>query len=174
MSLIALRHTTPDVAPGTCYGRTDLSLADSFEAEFAALLPGLPDAARIVSSPLARCHILAGRIAERRAQQVEIDPRLIEMVFGAWEGLDWSDIPRAELDAWAADFLHARPHGGESVAQLRDRVGSILSDLRADGRTHLLVTHSGVVKAALATGDRAEDYAASLGFGEWIHLPRAA
>ncbi|MGB3457594.1 MAG: alpha-ribazole phosphatase [Litorimonas sp.] len=170
MALTLLRHTTPDVAPGTCYGRTDLALADSFPAEAEAVLAALPGVDRIVSSPLRRCRRLAEHIADARALSVGIDPRLVEMDFGAWEGLAWSDIPRDELDAWAADFLHARPHGGESVAELRARVRDALDYwTRPAGRT-LLVTHAGVVKAALARGERSEDYGASLDFGGMVHL----
>ena len=33
MGLMLVRHTRPDVAPGVCYGRTDLDVAASFSAE---------------------------------------------------------------------------------------------------------------------------------------------
>ena len=53
------------------------------------------------------------------------------MDFGRWEGLPWSAVPRAELDAWAADLMHARPHGGESVAMLLARTRRALARCRA-------------------------------------------
>ena len=56
------------------------------------------------------------------------DERLREFDFGTWEGVRWDAIPRAELDAWAADFFHARPHGGESVHMLRERVETAIAD----------------------------------------------
>lgn len=71
----------------------------------------------------------------------------MEMDFGRWEGVPWDRIPRAELDAWAADFDHARPHGGESVAIFAARVEAALSALR-DGTPTLIVTHGGVMKVA--------------------------
>ena len=72
------------------------------------------------------------------------------MDFGRWERVPWNDIDRTELDAWAADFFHARPHGGESVAMVSERVGSALADYRRSGVSHAVVTHAGIIKAARA------------------------
>lgn len=165
-----MRHLRPAVAEGVCYGVTDLDLAEGQEAALAAVLEGLPAITAIATSPLRRCRILAEAIAARRGLTARLDPRLMEMDFGAWEGLAWNDIPRAELDQWAADFLHARPHGGESVAQLQDRTRAALAEYRAAPGASLLVTHAGVIKAALATGPRAEDWPASLAFGEFVTI----
>jgi alpha-ribazole phosphatase len=74
MALILLRHTTPRVSPGTCYGRTDLDVADSFEAEAETALAALPRFDRIISSPLVRCHKLAGFISEQAGLPVIRDP----------------------------------------------------------------------------------------------------
>ncbi|MEM1086962.1 MAG: histidine phosphatase family protein, partial [Pseudomonadota bacterium] len=121
MALILLRHTTPQVAEGICYGQTDLSLAGSFESEAQAALDTLPEFEAIITSPLERCRQLADFIGLQTNLNVTEDTRLMEMDFGAWEGVAWDDIPRDEIDEWAEDILHARPHGGESVAMLRDR-----------------------------------------------------
>ena len=42
------------------------------------------------------------------ASQLTVDSRLAEMHFGQWEGVAWNDIPRHELDAWAANFAHCQ------------------------------------------------------------------
>ncbi|MEM8920521.1 MAG: histidine phosphatase family protein [Pseudomonadota bacterium] len=170
MALILMRHTTPDVAPGTCYGRTDLNVTANFETEAAAALTALPLIRRIATSPLLRCRKLAEFIGARRQLTVEQDHRLIEMDFGRWEGQAWSGIPRDELDAWAADFIHARPHGGENVAMLRDRTRLALEDWRASGDTTLLVTHSGVIRSALSKGDTAEEFNAQIDFGGFVTI----
>ncbi|MBN2760169.1 MAG: alpha-ribazole phosphatase family protein [Rhodobacteraceae bacterium] len=166
MGMILLRHTRPDAPEGLCYGRLDLPPAACFAAHAAALANDLPPITRIVTSPLQRCKLLAQAIAAARNLPVVTDLRLREMDFGAWEGRLWSDLPRAELDAWAADLLHARPHGGESVAQLRDRA---LTALRAHaGQKVLVVTHHGVIKCArqLTEGDSA--WQSTLNFGGWL------
>ncbi len=165
-----MRHLRPAVAEGICYGVTDLDLAEGHEAALEGLLERLPAITAIATSPLRRCRILAEAIAARHGVTARADPRLMEMDFGAWEGLAWNEIPRAELDAWAADFWNARAHGGESVAQLQARTRAALAEYRAAPGHHLLVTHAGVIKAALATGPRAEDWPAALAFGEFVTI----
>jgi alpha-ribazole phosphatase len=170
MGLILLRHTTPAVEPGICYGQTDLAVADTFNAEATTVRDALPPYTRIVTSPLVRCSQLAHFIGGFASLPVETDPRLIEMDFGAWEGQAWSAIPRQELDAWAGDFLHARPHGGESVALLRARTLAALTDWCEVREPTLIVTHAGVIKAALATGDTAADFDMRIDFGGFVTM----
>lgn len=170
MGLIVLRHTRPEAAEGLCYGRLDLALAADFEAEAARLVADLPPVARIVSSPLSRARRLANALGAARGLTVEIDARLTEMDFGAWEGHLWAELPRDELDAWAADLLGARPHGGESVQALADRVADAMEDLYAGPRPTLIVAHAGVAKAALAWSGAAEPWTATLDFGAWVEI----
>ena len=170
MALILLRHTTPDVAPGICYGQTDLDVAESFETEAACVDAALPPFERIVSSPLQRCLKLAEFISKRSNIPVTHDPRLMELDFGTWEGRAWSEIARSEIDAWAADFYHARPHGGESVAILRARVRTALEELSDQDRPTLIVSHAGVIRAALARGEAPEDFDTEIAFGGFITM----
>ncbi|MEL6416224.1 MAG: alpha-ribazole phosphatase [Pseudomonadota bacterium] len=170
MALILLRHTTPDVAPGTCYGQTDLDTAATFETEAAAAREALPAFDRIVSSPLLRCRKLADFVSAKTGLPVVSDPRLMEMDFGTWEGRAWAEIERSEIDAWAADFYHARPHGGESVAILQDRVRDALDDLRGRDTSTLIVSHAGVIRAALARGETAADFNTEIAFGGFVTM----
>ena len=170
MALILLRHTRPEVAAGLCYGRTDLALAGDFADTAADLARDLPPFRRILCSPLSRCRRLAQALAAARALPLTVDPRLIEMDFGAWEGRPWSDLPRVELDAWAADLLHARPHGGETVAELAARTDAALAAARRGAVPALLVTHAGVIKAALAARDGPAAWKAEIAFGSWCHI----
>ncbi len=170
MALILLRHTTVDVEPGVCYGQTDLDLAATFETEAEEVLAGLPFFARMVTSPLRRCRRLADVISAQFQIPVEEDSRLMEMDFGSWEGQSWSTIPRVQINAWAADFFHARPHGGESVAMLRARTQQAVKDCRRSGEPTLIVTHAGVVRAALSTGETADDFNAEIDFGGFVTI----
>lgn len=170
MALTLLRHTTPDVAPGTCYGRTDLALATSFADEASIVLAGLPRIDRIVSSPLTRCAELAEFVGERSGLNIIRDERLAEMDFGTWEMKPWSELPRDELDAWASDFLHARPHEGESVAMLTARTQNAIAELNHPSRHTLIVTHAGVIKAAFAALGGHHHYQSSVAYGGLITL----
>ncbi len=167
MALTLLRHTLPDVAEGVCYGRRDLALADGFEAECATVLAGLEPPTAIVTSPLWRCRILAERVSDRFEVPLTVSPDFIEMDFGTWEGQRWDAIGRAALNAWADDFLDYAGHGGESVAQLQKRVARGLHSL-PDGA--LVVTHAGVIKAALALKGDAAGWEHRAAFGSLVRI----
>ena len=170
MHVILVRHTLPTVAAGVCYGITDLDVAPTFDDEAAAILARLPAAERLVSSPLRRCRRLAERIGAARGTVPVVDERLREFDFGTWEGVPWDAIPRAELDAWAADFFHARPHGGESVHMLRERVEAAIADYRRSGESHVAITHAGVIKAALAQSGHPDGWKATVEFGAAVRI----
>ncbi|MEH6695277.1 MAG: alpha-ribazole phosphatase [Hyphomonas sp.] len=173
MALTLLRHTTPAIASGVCYGMTDLDVAETFAEEARAVLNALPPPDRIFSSPLTRCRKLAEHIAQSHALPLTVDERLREMDFGTWEGLPWAEIPRGELDLWAEDFLHARPHGGESVAMLTERVRAALAEWHSHQGHALIVTHAGVIKAALATEATSQGYNTTIGFGRFVTLTQS-
>lgn len=170
MSVILLRHTRPEGAEGLCYGRTDLALAPGFEGEVARLAGALPAVTRIVTSPLSRCRRLAEALAAARGQPVAVEEELIEMDFGRWEATPWDAIPRAELDAWAADFSGANPHGGETVADLAARARRALDRAAAGARPVLAVTHAGIIKAALVAAGDPNGWKAETAFGDWRRI----
>ena len=171
MELILVRHTRPLVAENVCYGATDLELAATFEDEAARVIDALPAVDRLVTSPLGRCRRLAERIGSALALIPALDARLREMDFGAWEGMPWDTIPRPELDAWAADFLHARPHGGESVHMLYERARSAVADYRRTGLSHIVVTHAGIIKAVRAQDRHPNAWKTNVAFGGTVRLP---
>jgi alpha-ribazole phosphatase len=171
VALILLRHTRPAGGEGLCYGRTDLPLAPGFAAEAARIAAALPPLAAVVASPLSRCRRLAEAVAAARGLPLATDPRLVELDFGRWEGMAWDAIPRAELDAWAADLMHARPHGGETVAELAVRVAAALDDLARGPRPVLAVTHAGVIRVLRARRDGPAGLDTTLAFGEWESHP---
>lgn len=143
MILHLIRHPQPVVAPGICYGRLDLA-AENAAAVAARLRTELPPGLPVWSSPLRRCR----ELAELLQAQPQLDARLAEMDFGAWEGLAWDAIPRAELDAWAADVAGYAPPGGESPHQLQQRALAFVADLQVPEA--VLVTHAGVIRVLLA------------------------
>lgn len=122
---VAWRHPRPQGAAGRCIGRTDLPVDRRKAKRLAhrirqqARRQGWP---RVVhSSPLQRC-ALVGRILRGWGWRHQVHEALLEMDFGRWDGQGWPAIARDDVDAWCADFLHARPGGGESLDQVLDRV----------------------------------------------------
>ena len=143
MQLYLIRHPTPQVATGICYGRTDLALAEDVAAAASRIGPQLPPRLPIFTSPLQRCRQLADALHPAPRS----DPRLQEMNFGAWEMCPWNQIQREALDGWAADPLGYAPPAGESVAQLQARVQDFVMEVRHEGLERaVLVTHAGVMK----------------------------
>lgn len=147
-----IRHPPPDVAAGLCYGRTDLPLLGDVSVWVQRLGAATTGIASCYTSPLQRCR----RLAEALHPAPQADPRLMEMDFGTWEMQPWNAIPRAGLDAWAADPLGFAPPGGESVTQMQARLLDFLAE-RTEEQL-LLVTHGGVIKLlwGLAHGEPPE------------------
>ncbi|MDP9902907.1 histidine phosphatase family protein [Variovorax ginsengisoli] len=151
MKLWLLRHAPVDAPTGLCYGTTDFAAqADATQRAAAAMAPSLSIGIEVRTSPLQRCTQLAAALAHRRADLAvpRVDPRLAELDFGDWEGRPWQAIPRAEIDAWAADFCDARPgRGGESTRTFMQRVGAAWDEWCASGHDALWITHAGVIRA---------------------------
>ena len=149
MRLYLIRHARPDVVDGLCYGSTDLSVTEQEHQQLlAALVPVLPKKLPIFSSPLRRCRALAGKLADvLESDDVIYDKRLAEMDFGAWEMRAWSEIPRTEVDAWAADLHGYRPGGGESVLDMAQRVHAFYSELQSQScPSAAVVCHAGTIR----------------------------
>lgn len=143
-----LRHPPVRVRPNHCYGRADLPLLDGWQASLmsiAATLATYPPLS-IRTSPLSRCLLPAQLLGRTLDIPVHVDPRLIELDFGEWDGLDWDHVPRASLDLWAADPTGFAAPGGESGAMLVRRVEAVFEELRADGLDCLIVSHGGPLR----------------------------
>ena len=143
MILHLIRHPKPVVEAGICYGRLDLE-AENAAAVAQLLRADLPPDLPVWSSPLRRCLTLA----EHLHPAPQIDERLVEMDFGRWEGLRWDAVPRAELDAWAADVAGYAPPGGESPLLLQRRALDFVAGLAVPEA--VVVTHAGVIRTLLA------------------------
>ena len=150
-TLYLIRHTTPDIAPGICYGQLDIDVADSFETEAHNVSKWLPPVDLIITSSLKRASRLAEYLAQARRCELRGDARLMEKHFGAWEGQAWDSIARGEIDAWAADVMGYAPPGGESAQQLMRRMQILLRDVAQLSQQRIaLVAHGGSIRAMLA------------------------
>jgi alpha-ribazole phosphatase len=142
-----VRHPAPLIEPGICYGRLDIPIHPN--ADIAALTqnPVLSGSAVIWTSPARRCRGPAGGIADALSIPLIADPRLLELDFGVWEGKPWDEIPRTELDRWAADPLTFRAPGGESGEALIARVSDFFAGLSQDC---VVVSHGGPLRVLSA------------------------
>jgi alpha-ribazole phosphatase len=151
---VLVRHPPAAIAPGICYGRLDIGLrGDAAETvrEIVSTVAGADadadaDAVQVWTSPAIRCLVVAETLARAVGADVLVDPRLQELDFGAWEGVEWNSVPRASLDAWAADPIDFAPPGGESGKALLARVRAVLQVIVATRQDCVIVSHGGPLK----------------------------
>jgi len=175
MELVVIRHTRLEIDGGRCYGQSEITLADSFEAELASLSGRLPPPwCAVYSSPSRRCTQLAGQFGD----SVQTDERLLEYHFGDWEMMRWDDIDAQALDRWMRDFVNVSAPNGENLLQLFARVAAFMDRLRErDHRRCLVVTHSGVIRciwAYLLKIPLQQIFKLEVGYGGILHCRLAA
>ncbi|MFL9481526.1 alpha-ribazole phosphatase [Chitinophagaceae bacterium LWZ2-11] len=150
MEIYLIRHTTPLVDKGICYGQTDLDITDSFLDEASVIKDYLPAAVnQVFSSPLQRCKKLAHNLYPDN--YVETHNALKELNCGDWEMKHWDAIPQHQIQPWMSDFVHTPIPGGESYTHLYRRVISCFRLLKEKTQgTSAIITHGGVIRSILA------------------------
>ena len=149
MKVTLIRHTKVALPEGTCYGWSDVALADTFEQEAAAtkhnLQKNLPFDA-IFSSPLTRARRLAAYCGYPTPT---LDDRLKEIHMGDWEMQRFDAITDPRMQEWYDDYLHVATTNGESYQELFGRVASFLDEVRRLPFERIAVfTHGGVLMSA--------------------------
>ena len=86
--IYVVRHGQCEGA-GTLLGHSDVDLTPEGIAQAEALAGRLRGVERVVSSDLRRAAKTAERIALRAGVAVELDARLREISYGAWDGRPW-------------------------------------------------------------------------------------
>ncbi|AKE40974.1 2,3-bisphosphoglycerate-dependent phosphoglycerate mutase [Corynebacterium kutscheri] len=154
---ILLRHgQTPMSAQRQYSGRSNPALSEIGEqqaqrAAQAIACRGGIDA--IVASPLQRCQQTAQYAATALGMDVRTIDDLIELDFGTWDGLTFSQAHEADPELhkkWLGNPQVATP-GGESLQQVHRRVKKTLTALCAEytGKTVLVVSHVTPIKSIL-------------------------
>ncbi len=132
-------------------GRIDMPLCeDGLRAVGRWSLPEEFKDFRWLSSPLIR----AVGTARLLGHEPELEPCLVEMSWGEWEGRSFPELRQVcakELEVQRARGLDFRPTGGESPRDVQERLSPWLMALATPT---LAVCHKGVIQAvySLATG----------------------
>ena len=149
MEIYLIRHTTPKVENGICYGQADLDITETFLEEVEAIKPHLPsDEIKVYSSPLQRCKKLADALFDGLAIDVHDD--LMELNCGQWELLPWNDIPKEEIQPWMDDFVNVAVPKGESYVDLHNRVVKRFNEIVSKQESAVIVAHGGVLRSILS------------------------
>ena len=148
MDVVLIRHTSVGVPKGTCYGWSDVPVADTFEAEASETKKNLGSVKfdAVFSSPLTRAKKLAAYCG---FDSPFIDERLKEMNMGAWEMRLFDEIDDENLHKWYDDYMHLAATNGESFPELYARVSSFLDELKTRPFDKVAVfAHGGVLICA--------------------------
>jgi len=125
-----------------------------------AALPGYS----LVSSPLGRALAtarFAAAVTGHDPAAIVEEPRLRECGFGSWEGEIYNEIEDLHPEAWRAreaDRWNTQPPGGESYAQVAERVGAWLAE-QDEAAKLIVVSHglAGRILRSLYSGAPRED-----------------
>ena len=120
--------------------------------EWLAPLSGTFDA--LVSSPVLRTRQTAEILAEFFDLEIEEEPGIAEMEFGAWDGMSFTEVHEKhpdEISSWLGD-LESAPHGGESFRAVEKRVLEGRDRMMAAyaGQTAVVVSHVTPIKTLVA------------------------
>jgi len=140
--------------PRRFVGQTDFPLIEEGQAQAALWREGLADLpfAAVVTSDLARCRETAAIVLADRDVPVRCDPRLREIMLGAWEGLTVEEVHERYPGAYerrGCDLTGFRPDGGESFADVQNRATAVIGELVALPGNILVVAHGGVNRTIL-------------------------
>jgi alpha-ribazole phosphatase len=105
----------------------------------------------IISSSLRRCAEFAQALSEQTGIGLQLEPRLVELGFGEWEGRTAAELKTSDpeiLNRFWADPLNNRPPGAERLEAFRERVIGAWDGLlrRHRGRRLLIISHAGVMR----------------------------
>ena len=152
-ALLFIRHG-PTVwnEAGRIQGRRDVPLHCDARAALSRQRPpdGFGERCRWMASPLLRARQTAEALG---AKGIEIEPRLVEMDWGEWEGRSLPAL-RAEIgDAMRENEsrgLDFETPAGDSPRRVQARLRPWLVEIGEDGRPVVAVSHKGVGRALLS------------------------
>lgn len=149
MEIYLIRHTTPNIEKGICYGQLDIDVTSSFENEASKIMTAVSSetGTLVYSSPLKRCVKLASKFS----QNIITDKRLMEINFGDWELKKWDEINRIDLDTWMKDYVNVQIPNGESCMQLFNRNINFFQEITDENHSKIIIVcHAGVIRSILA------------------------
>jgi 2,3-bisphosphoglycerate-dependent phosphoglycerate mutase len=156
--VLLLRHAET-AAPDRFHGaESDVALGERGREQAEAAAPRLArlKPAALYSSPMLRARQTAGPIGIASGLTPIIVPELHERKMGPLSGMGlkegW-DAYIGSMERWKAGDLHASHEGGESFAQMRDRVAPAFERLarKHPGETIIVVAHGVVIRVLLSS-----------------------
>lgn len=151
-TLYLLRHGEPEGGDGRFRGQTNDLLTPLGWQQMYQAVASL-SITSVISSPLNRCAQFAQALALERQIPCTIEPNLIEMGMGDWEGQRKQVVLPTAIDRWryANDPTQCLPANAESFEHIQQRVQRILRQWQQYPDDQLLiVAHAGIIRFILA------------------------
>jgi broad specificity phosphatase PhoE len=136
--------------------RLATEIAADIEASIAAaidagLTPRLTGGTVVLTSPLRRALHTAEAVARALDAPIEVEPELVEVDYGAADGLTWDQLVAAHPSLAEAILVGRDPDwpGGETAARVADRARSVGDRIleHAATTTVVVVSHGGLLPA---------------------------
>ncbi len=153
--IFLVRHGAYALLGQVLVGRAiDVSLDRAGRLQAQALADYFADlgVSAVQSSPRVRTMQTAQPIAERLGLELQAISAIDEVDCGAWAGCSFDALNgQPEWQDWNASRSSTRPPGGESMAEVQQRVVRHLRDVCSahTGERVLLVSHCDVIRAAV-------------------------
>ena len=150
-----LRHgQTNNNREGRMQGRVDIPLNETGRAQARCAAQRLKGIAfdAVYSSPLGRAVETAQIVTGLPTQEINIEPRAVEIDFGVWDNRLHAELEKEteQFDLlWDETDKYVPPQGAEPLEEVMARVRAMLQELAARhaGRRILVTTHGGVQQA---------------------------
>ncbi len=140
-------------AAGRFQGQADppLNLVGEGQSRLSAGYLAVDPPDLVLTSDLIRAVSTAQALSQLIETPVKVEPRLREIDLGSWQGLTRTEVAAAHPEQYAQWLDGHQPvdRGGETRAQLDERVLAALRDIRVDHV--LLVTHGGTARSIIET-----------------------
>ena len=158
MEIYFIRHTSVAVPKGTCYGKTDVELSDTFEKEASVTRKTIEGVSfdKVYTSPLTRAVKLASFCGFPHAEK---DARLMELDFGEWEMKNYDQLYQSDprFLVWSNNYFTEHTPGGECVMDQYQRVQEFIQDVKSLGFKRIAAfCHGGILALALAIAGKVE------------------
>ncbi len=156
-NIYLVRHCeTPGNAKGIFQGALDLDISELGARQLEALSSRFADIEPdvIVASPLTRTRRTAAAIRGDRDIPIIIDPDIIEINCGVYEGRFFEEIVKADphfSEMWSQRPWEFDPPNGEKMTSAYDRIWRAVNKIAREheGKTVVLASHGAVIRLLL-------------------------
>jgi len=106
----------------------------------------------IYSSPLQRARQTAAPLARSRRLEAYVEPKLIDLDFGTWQGLSLSEVEQRSgklYQEWQEHPERVRFPGGEGLEEVRERASGLAADVMKKHEGNVVLVSHRVVNRVL-------------------------